>query len=55
MRTPLRGKFRTQFLLPAGLLVVAFMASLAMFIPGADAGASGHADAAQVPSIPTST
>ena len=52
MRTSTRGTFKTQFLLPAGLLVVAVMASFAMFIPGADAGASGHVDAAQVPSIP---
>jgi ubiquinol-cytochrome c reductase cytochrome c subunit len=43
-----RQKFRTQFLLPAGLLTVAAMASLAVFFPGARAGASGHADASQV-------
>ena len=48
MRTPTRGTFKSQFLLPAGLLVVAVMASFAMFIPGADAGASGRADATQV-------
>jgi ubiquinol-cytochrome c reductase cytochrome c subunit len=41
-------KFRTQFLLPAGLLTVAAMASLAVFFPGGGAGASGHADASQV-------
>jgi ubiquinol-cytochrome c reductase cytochrome c subunit len=52
VRTSTRGTFKTQFLLPAGLLVVAVMASFAMFIPGADAGASGHVDSAQVPSIP---
>ena len=55
MRAPLKGTFRTQFLLPAGLLAVAALASLAMFFPGTDAGASGHADTAQVPAIPTST
>lgn len=48
MRAPLKGKFRTQFLLPAGLLSVAAMASLAVFFPGAGAGASGHADASRV-------
>ncbi len=48
MRPPLRRTIRTQFLLPAGLLSVAALASLAMFFPGAGAGASGHADAAQV-------
>ncbi|HEX4162429.1 MAG TPA: c-type cytochrome, partial [Acidimicrobiales bacterium] len=35
-------------LLPAGLLSVAAMASLAVFFPGTGAGASGHADASQV-------
>ena len=50
VRAPLKGKFRTQFLLPAGLLSVAAMASLAVFFPGAGAGASGHADASQVTS-----
>jgi len=48
VRAPIRGTFKTQFLLPAGLLVVAVMASFAMFVPGADAGASGRADATQV-------
>jgi len=48
VRALLRGKFRTQFLLPAGLLAVAAMASLAVFFPGTGAGASGHADASQV-------
>jgi ubiquinol-cytochrome c reductase cytochrome c subunit len=48
VRTPLTRKFRTQFLLPAGLLTVAAMASLAVFFPGTGAGASGHADASQV-------
>jgi ubiquinol-cytochrome c reductase cytochrome c subunit len=48
VRAPLRGKFRMQFLLPAGLLSVAAMASLAVFFPGTGAGASGHADASQV-------
>ena len=48
MRAPLTRTIRTQFLLPAGLLSVAALASLAMFFPGTGAGASGHADAAQV-------
>ncbi len=48
MRAPLTRTIRTQFLLPAGLLSVAALASLAMFFPGSGAGASGHADAAQV-------
>jgi ubiquinol-cytochrome c reductase cytochrome c subunit len=48
VRAPLRGRFRTQFLLPAGLLSVAAMASLAVFFPGTGAGAAGHADASQV-------
>jgi ubiquinol-cytochrome c reductase cytochrome c subunit len=48
VRAPLTRKFRTKFLLPAGLLTVAAMASLAMFFPGTGAGASGHADASQV-------
>ncbi len=48
MRAPFTRKFRTQFLLPAGLLTVATMASLAVFFPGSGAGASGHADASQV-------
>ena len=45
MRAPHPRTFRTQILLPAGLLAVAALASFAMFLPGADAGASGHADA----------
>jgi cytochrome c553 len=45
--------FRSQFLLPAGLLSVAALASLAMFFPGTYAGASGHSDAAQVSTNPT--
>ena len=48
MRAPLPRKIGTQFLLPAGLLTVAAMASLAVFFPGTGAGASGHADASQV-------
>ncbi len=39
---------RTQILLPAGLLAVAAMASFAVLIPGADAGAAGRSDASQV-------
>ncbi len=48
VRAPLTRKFRSQFLLPAGLLTVATMASLAVFFPGSGAGASGHTDASQV-------
>ncbi len=44
VRAPLTRKFRTQLLLPAGLLAVAAMASLAVFFPGSGAGASGHND-----------
>ena len=53
VRAPLTRTIRTQFLLPAGLLSVAALASLAMFFPGTGAGASGHADAAQVSTTPT--
>ena len=53
MRAPQKRTFRTKFLLPGGLLAVATLASLAMFFPGTDAGASGQADTAQVPPIPT--
>ncbi len=52
-RTPHRGTLRSQFLLPAGLLAVAAMTSLAMFFPATDAGASGHSDAAQVSTTAT--
>jgi ubiquinol-cytochrome c reductase cytochrome c subunit len=45
---------RAQVLLPAGLLGVAAMASLAVFFPGADAAASGHDDASQVTLNPSS-
>jgi ubiquinol-cytochrome c reductase cytochrome c subunit len=48
MRASQMRVFRTQILLPAGLLAVAAMASLAVFFPGADAGAAGHNDASQV-------
>jgi ubiquinol-cytochrome c reductase cytochrome c subunit len=48
VRAPHPRTFRTQILLPAGLLAVAALASFAMFLPGADAGASGHADATKV-------
>lgn len=48
VRAPLKGQLRAQFLLPAGLLSVAAMASLAVFFPGTGAGASGHDDASQV-------
>jgi ubiquinol-cytochrome c reductase cytochrome c subunit len=53
VRAPHTGTFRTGFLLPAGLLAVAAMASLAMFFPGTDAGASGHSDATRVSTTPT--
>ena len=53
MRAPLKRTLRSRFLLPAGLLAVAAMASLAMFFPGTAAGASGHSDAAQVTINPT--
>jgi len=53
VRASQKGTFRTKFLLPGGLLAVATLASLAMFFPGTDAGASGQADTAQVPPIPT--
>jgi ubiquinol-cytochrome c reductase cytochrome c subunit len=52
VRAPHKGTFRTQILLPAGLLAVAAMASLAVFFPGTLAGASGHADASQVATNP---
>jgi ubiquinol-cytochrome c reductase cytochrome c subunit len=52
VRAPQRGTFLSRYVVPAGLLFVAAMASLAMFFPGADAGASGHSDTAQVPPIP---
>jgi ubiquinol-cytochrome c reductase cytochrome c subunit len=48
MRAPLPRNFRTGILVPAGLLAVAAMASLAVFFPGTDASAAGHADASQV-------
>ena len=53
MRTPHKRTFRSQFLVPAGLLSVAALASLAMFFPGTNAGASGHADASHVSVNPT--
>ena len=52
VRTPHGATLRSRFLLPAGLLSVATLASLAMFFPGTEAGASGHADTAQSPAIP---
>lgn len=48
VRAQLKKTLGSRFLLPAGLLGVAAMASLAVFFPGAGAGASGHADASQV-------
>jgi ubiquinol-cytochrome c reductase cytochrome c subunit len=48
VRVPFTRVLRTRFLLPAGLLGVAAMASLAVFFPGDVAGAAGHADASQV-------
>jgi ubiquinol-cytochrome c reductase cytochrome c subunit len=53
VRVPLRKTITSRFLLPAGLLSVAGLASLAMFFPGTTAGASGHADASQVSVNPT--
>ncbi len=48
MRAQLPRAIRTGILLPGGLLAVAAMASLAVFFPGADAGAAGHSDASQI-------
>ncbi|HVT41474.1 MAG TPA: c-type cytochrome [Acidimicrobiales bacterium] len=48
MRTPRTRALRAQILLPAGLLAVAAMATLAVFFPGTNAGAAGHNDASQV-------
>jgi ubiquinol-cytochrome c reductase cytochrome c subunit len=48
VRPQLPRAFRTGILLPAGLLAVAAMASLAVFFPGTDANAAGHSDASQV-------
>jgi ubiquinol-cytochrome c reductase cytochrome c subunit len=48
VRAQTSGTFRTRFLLPGGLLAVATLASLAMFFPGTEAGASGHSDASRV-------
>ena len=48
VRAPHTRTVSSRFLLPAGLLSVAALASLAMFFPGTGAGASGHADASQV-------
>jgi ubiquinol-cytochrome c reductase cytochrome c subunit len=53
VHTPLMRTIRSRFLLPAGLLSVAALASLAMFFPGTNAGASGHADAAQISITPS--
>ena len=52
VRAPLKRTVQSRFLLPAGLLSVAALASLAMFFPGTLAGASGHSDAAQVTITP---
>ena len=52
MRAPLKRTVKSRFLLPAGLLSVAALASLAMFFPGTFAGASGHSDAAQITIAP---
>jgi ubiquinol-cytochrome c reductase cytochrome c subunit len=48
MRTPSSRRLRTQVVLPAALLAVAALSSLAMIVPAVDAGASGHADATKV-------
>ncbi len=52
MRAHQKRTFRARFLLPAGLLGVAAMASLAVFFPGTTAGASGHADTTRVSTNP---
>jgi ubiquinol-cytochrome c reductase cytochrome c subunit len=52
VRAPIKRTVGSRFLLPVGLLSVAALASLAMFFPGALAGASGHSDAAQVSITP---
>jgi ubiquinol-cytochrome c reductase cytochrome c subunit len=52
VRAPIKRTVSSRFLLPVGLLSVAALASLAMFFPGALAGASGHSDAAQVSITP---
>ena len=52
MRAPMKRTMSSRFLLPAGLLSVAALASLAIFFPGTLAGASGHTDAAQVSITP---
>jgi len=52
VRAPLKRTVQSRFLLPAGLLSVAALASLAMFFPGTLAGASGHADATQISITP---
>jgi hypothetical protein len=50
---PLRKTTISRFVLPAGLLGVAAVASLAMIFPGATASASGHADANQISITPS--
>src|ERR1700727_1635524 len=52
VRVPLKRTVSSRFLLPAGLLSVAALASLAMFFPAALASASGHADATHVSITP---
>jgi ubiquinol-cytochrome c reductase cytochrome c subunit len=52
-RAALKKTLTGRFLLPAGLLSVAGLASLAMFFPGTNAAASGHADASEVSVNPT--
>jgi ubiquinol-cytochrome c reductase cytochrome c subunit len=48
VRAPSTRVFRTQVLLPAALLGVAALASLAVLVPRSDAGAAGSNDASQV-------
>jgi len=48
VRADTRRTIRTRFLLPAGLLGVVVLASLALFVPAWSAGASGKEDASQV-------
>jgi ubiquinol-cytochrome c reductase cytochrome c subunit len=52
VRAPLTRTVRDKILLPAGLLVVATLSSFALFVPATSAGASGHADATKLSSVP---
>jgi ubiquinol-cytochrome c reductase cytochrome c subunit len=52
VRAPQKRISRIRFLLPAGLLGAAALASLAVCFSGTLAGASGHADASQISTNP---